>query len=54
MAVATDAKTPAAAGLPPDERVAECTDRDGIVLSVNGHAVSPASDGIRRGHEVDG
>ena len=40
-------------GLPYDERVAECTDRGGRVLSVNGNAVSYDNDDIRRGHEVD-
>ena len=36
-----------------DERVAECTDLGGRVLTVNGNAVSYDNDDIRRGHEVD-
>lgn len=39
--------------LPYAERVEECTDLGGRVLSVNGNAVSYDNDDIRRGHEVD-
>ncbi len=39
--------------LPYDQRVEECTSRDGRVLSVNRNAVSYDNDDIRRGHEVD-